>query len=64
MYKVEHFDLLLQVVSILQDPKLQDGFMTKPDVRGTDGDRVYGEMNTGVWWEEVAEKVIVTKYNN
>jgi hypothetical protein len=44
-------------VSILQDPKLQDGFMTKPDVRGTDGDRVYGEMNTGVWWEDTQKQI-------
>jgi hypothetical protein len=48
-------------VSILQDPNLQDGFMSKPDVRGVGDERVYGEMNTGLWWEETQEQIADVK---
>ena len=46
-----------QVVSILEDPRLQDGFMTAPDVKGTGDTRVFGEMNTGMWWEETQKLI-------
>jgi hypothetical protein len=40
--QVRHFDIIEQLVSILEDPKLQDGFMDSPDVQGTGDDRVRG----------------------
>jgi hypothetical protein len=59
--QVRHFDIIQQLVSILEDPNLQDGFMDSPDVQGTGDDRVFGELNTGMWWErsqEAAPEVI------
>jgi len=53
--QVRHFDIIEQLVSILEDPKLQDGFMDSPDVQGTGDDRVFGELNTGLWWERTQD---------
>ena len=47
LLQVQYFDPVWQIVSILQDPDLQEGFLAAPDVRGVGDDRVYGEMNTG-----------------
>lgn len=49
--QVDYFDVIQQAVSILADSRLMDGFMTKPDVQYVDGVRIYGEMNTGTFWE-------------
>ena len=54
--KVEYFDMIKQAVSILQDHRLQDGFMTKPDIVGTGSDGVYGKMNIGRWWEDTQKR--------
>jgi hypothetical protein len=49
---VDYFDIVQQIVSILEDKTLQAGFLEYADVRGAGNDRVYGEMNTGTFWEE------------
>jgi hypothetical protein len=42
-----------QIVSLLKDPDLQEGFLTAPNVQYDDnGDRVLEEMNTGNFWVE------------
>ena len=53
--QVRHFDMVMQAVSILEDETLQDGFMELPDIRGTGDSRVFGELNTGFWWESTQE---------
>jgi hypothetical protein len=53
---VDYFDVVDQAVSIIQDPSLQDGFMTHTDIRHENGFRVYGEMNTGQCWEEAQKQ--------
>ena len=53
--QVRHFDMVMQAVSILEDETLQDGFMESPDIRGTGDSRVFGELNTGLWWESTQE---------
>jgi hypothetical protein len=40
-----------QIVSILGDDRLQEGFLTKPDIKLDAGERIYGELNTGEFWE-------------
>lgn len=47
--------MVMQAVSILEDETLQDGFMESPDIRGTGDSRVFGELNTGFWWESTQE---------
>ena len=47
--------MVMQAVSILEDETLQDGFMEFPDIRGTGDSRVFGELNTGFWWESTQE---------
>ena len=47
--------MVMQAVSILEDETLQDGFMESPDIRGTGDSRVFGELNTGLWWESTQE---------
>ena len=47
--------MVMQAVSILEDETLQDGFMELPDIRGTGDSRVFGELNTGFWWESTQE---------
>ena len=47
--------MVMQAVSILEDETLQDGFMEVPDIRGTGDSRVFGELNTGFWWEYTQE---------
>ena len=46
-----YYDPILQAVSILEDEKLQDGFMTASVVEGVGDERIYSELNTGLWWE-------------
>ena len=53
---MDYFDIVDQAVSIIQDPRLQDGFMTDTDIRNENGFRVYGEMNTGQCWEEAQKQ--------
>jgi hypothetical protein len=53
---VDYFDIVDQAVSIIQDPRLQDGFMTDTDIRNENGFRVYGEMNTGHCWEQAQKE--------
>jgi|NorSeaMetagenome_1021524.scaffolds.fasta_scaffold711424_1 hypothetical protein len=65
LLQVQYFDPVWQIVSILQDPDLQEGFLAAPDVRGVGDDRVYGEMNTGSWYvdtQEEAPEVLVILY--
>lgn len=40
-----------QIVSILCDARLQEGFLTEPDIKLDAGERIYGELNTGEFWE-------------
>ena len=51
--------MVSQVVSILEDDTMQEGFMTEADVRGEGSSRVRGEMNTGDWWEETEKEAPV-----
>lgn len=54
--QVDYFDCIEQAVSILADSRLTEDFMTQPGVQYVNEDRVYGEMNTGAFWEGAQEK--------
>lgn len=48
--QVQYFDVIWQIISILRDPDLQEGFLTEPNIQGAGDARQFGEMNTGAWW--------------
>jgi hypothetical protein len=44
---VDYFDIIDQAVTIIEDPKLQEGFATASHLQGEGDNRVFGELNTG-----------------
>ena len=44
---MDYFDIIDQAVTIIEDPKLQEGFATASNVHGEGDNRVFGELNTG-----------------
>ena len=52
-FQVQIFDILSQCAALLGSELANDYFMEVPDVQTNDcGSRLYGELNTGEWWQK------------
>ena len=49
--QVRYANILALASRLLDSSLANEGFLSKSDVHYSNGERVYGEMNRGQWWE-------------